>query len=220
MSDVIDRIAAFVDAILKDQRPARYPADEEEARMLQTAAALRALQPGADLPRQEFLDTLHQQLGAELSGSRPRRWSRRVVLRTSGAAAAALAAGVGLDRFLNRPEQSVPPSGALSFAGGKWVAVSDVTSVPPGHATYFAAGAVAGYVVNREGAITAMSAVCTHMGCILRFNADARRFDCPCHGASFSLAGTPLNREYLSSLPRLASRVRAGKVEVQVNPEA
>ena len=39
------------------------------------------------------------------------------------------------------------------------------------------------------GRIHAVSAACTHMGCLLGWNATDRTWDCPCHGSRFSLAG-------------------------------
>ncbi|MBS1118965.1 MAG: iron-sulfur protein (secreted protein) [Deltaproteobacteria bacterium] len=38
----------------------------------------------------------------------------------------------------------------------------------------------------------AMSAVCTHAGCTVAFNG-TDKFNCPCHGSSFSSAGAVLN---------------------------
>jgi glycine/D-amino acid oxidase-like deaminating enzyme/nitrite reductase/ring-hydroxylating ferredoxin subunit len=47
---------------------------------------------------------------------------------------------------------------------------------------------VAGYR-DEEGALHAVSAVCTHMGCILGWNETDRSWDCPCHGSRFALDG-------------------------------
>ena len=38
----------------------------------------------------------------------------------------------------------------------------------------------------------AMSAICTHTGCTVEFNG-SEKFNCPCHGSSFSLTGSVLN---------------------------
>jgi nitrite reductase/ring-hydroxylating ferredoxin subunit len=42
---------------------------------------------------------------------------------------------------------------------------------------------------DEQGQVHAVSAVCTHMGCILGWNATDRTWDCPCHGSRFDLGG-------------------------------
>ena len=44
-----------------------------------------------------------------------------------------------------------------------------------------------------DGTITAVSATCTHLGCIVHFNDAERTWDCPCHGSRFSLDGQVIN---------------------------
>lgn len=41
--------------------------------------------------------------------------------------------------------------------------------------------------------VIALSAVCTHAGCIVDYNASAQRIDCGCHGSEFSLDGAVLH---------------------------
>lgn len=40
-----------------------------------------------------------------------------------------------------------------------------------------------------DGTVTAVSARCTHLGCLVAFNAAERTWDCPCHGSRFDLDG-------------------------------
>jgi nitrite reductase/ring-hydroxylating ferredoxin subunit len=42
------------------------------------------------------------------------------------------------------------------------------------------------------GALHAVSARCTHLGCIVAFNPAERSWDCPCHGSRFALDGDVL----------------------------
>jgi glycine/D-amino acid oxidase-like deaminating enzyme/nitrite reductase/ring-hydroxylating ferredoxin subunit len=42
---------------------------------------------------------------------------------------------------------------------------------------------------DENGAIHAVSAVCTHLGCLVGWNETDRTWDCPCHGSRFELSG-------------------------------
>lgn len=62
---------------------------------------------------------------------------------------------------------------------------------------------VAGYR-DPDGALHAVSAVCTHMGCILGWNETDRSWDCPCHGSRFGLDGEVLHGPAVKNLQRKA----------------
>jgi glycine/D-amino acid oxidase-like deaminating enzyme/nitrite reductase/ring-hydroxylating ferredoxin subunit len=45
---------------------------------------------------------------------------------------------------------------------------------------------------DKQGRVKKMSAVCTHMGCLVRWNQAEATWDCPCHGSRFSAKGKVL----------------------------
>lgn len=46
---------------------------------------------------------------------------------------------------------------------------------------------------DADGQITKRSAVCTHMGCIVRWNQAESTWDCPCHGSRFKAEGAVIS---------------------------
>jgi Rieske Fe-S protein len=52
------------------------------------------------------------------------------------------------------------------------------------------------------GALHAVSLRCTHMGCLVRFNAAERSWDCPCHGSRFAVDGSVLEGPAVHPLDR------------------
>ncbi len=53
---------------------------------------------------------------------------------------------------------------------------------------------------DESGKLHKRSAVCTHMGCIVRFNSVEKTWDCPCHGSRFGVDGHVINSPAISSL--------------------
>jgi cytochrome b6-f complex iron-sulfur subunit len=44
-------------------------------------------------------------------------------------------------------------------------------------------------IIRKATAIFALSAVCTHLGCLVNWEKDSGEIVCPCHGAKFDLNG-------------------------------
>lgn len=53
-----------------------------------------------------------------------------------------------------------------------------------------------------DGALHAVSMRCTHLGCLVRWNAAERSWDCPCHGSRFGVDGQVLEGPAVKPLER------------------
>jgi glycine/D-amino acid oxidase-like deaminating enzyme/nitrite reductase/ring-hydroxylating ferredoxin subunit len=53
-----------------------------------------------------------------------------------------------------------------------------------------------------DGTLTAVSPVCTHLGCEVRWNPGERSWDCPCHGSRFDPEGQVLHGPAVHALER------------------
>ena len=51
-----------------------------------------------------------------------------------------------------------------------------------------------------DGEIHAVSAVCTHLNCVVNWNDAERSWDCPCHGSRFDVDGTVIDTPALADL--------------------
>lgn len=67
-----------------------------------------------------------------------------------------------------------------------------------------------------EARIVAVSAVCTHVRCILGFDRDKKTIVCPCHDGRFDLSGNVLSGPPQRPLPTYSVSVRAGEIFVRV----
>ena len=57
------------------------------------------------------------------------------------------------------------------------------------------------YIVRMEGGFYAVSAVCTHLGCITQWKPDLNQIACPCHGSKFNPEGTKIEGPAPRPLP-------------------
>ncbi len=73
------------------------------------------------------------------------------------------------------------------------------------------------YVVRLDAArVVALSAVCTHVRCILGFDPARRVLVCPCHDGRFDLAGNVISGPPPRPLPSYPVSIRAGEIFVNV----
>nr|WP_229920407.1 (2Fe-2S)-binding protein [Streptomyces avidinii] len=78
-----------------------------------------------------------------------------------------------------------------------------VRDLRPGEGTVVRAGGKP-CAVHRDdqGELHAVSAVCTHLGCVLAFNNAERTWECPCHGSRFGVDGEVVQGPALRPLER------------------
>ena len=72
--------------------------------------------------------------------------------------------------------------------------VSSVAGIEPGGGAVLRVGGERCAVYrDADGAYQAVSATCSHLGCIVRFDADGPAWECPCHGSRFATDGSVLH---------------------------
>ena len=221
MNDDPEQLDQHVEDLLQDRRPERTPLPDEDAlRARQTAAMLRAAKPGAGLPSKEFLErmqgSIHDWVGERSAQPQPASLpSRRSLLMTG---AAGIAAGIAAVLGIQQVGKATPKPTAqrpLVETNGSWKPVKALAELPENTPVAFRSGAIEGFLTRKGNQVTALSAVCTHMGCILNYSKFRDRFECPCHGATFERDGHPTNyASPLSPLPSLQVKVDNGQVEV------
>jgi glycine/D-amino acid oxidase-like deaminating enzyme len=82
--------------------------------------------------------------------------------------------------------------------------VEEVAQIPPGEGAVIKRGKqrIAAYR-DQEGVLIELSAVCTHLRCIVHWNSLEKSWDCPCHGSRFTPAGEVLNGPAISPLEKV-----------------
>lgn len=118
---------------------------------------------------------------------------RRTFLKRSGAVLGLLALA------------GVPPALAEDAA---WTAVGAEADFPEGEPIFVKESEA--FVVKTPDGIRALSARCTHRGCLVRW--EANEFVCPCHRARFSGDGAVLHGPARDPLPALPAKIENGQV--------
>ena len=67
-----------------------------------------------------------------------------------------------------------------------------------------------------SGQVCELSAICPHLGCIVRWDGQSGRFRCACHGGNFDRDGSVLAGPPPRPLDRYAFRVESGRLFVEV----
>jgi cytochrome b6-f complex iron-sulfur subunit len=79
----------------------------------------------------------------------------------------------------------IPPKVQSATGGGK-VLVGKLADLPVNTGKVVAMGSKPVIVTNTEAGVTAFSAVCTHLGCIVAYDSTVKQIVCPCHDGHFN----------------------------------
>lgn len=121
------------------------------------------------------------------------------------AAAFAGAAGWSVFRYL-APRQEATAAAQVTIPEQE---------VLPGEAKFFTfADSPAVLVRSESGALIALSAVCTHLGCIIQWEKEQQNFLCPCHAGRFTPEGNVISGPPPQPLARLPVAVANGTITV------
>ena len=93
--------------------------------------------------------------------------------------------------------------------------VIPAADVAEGQAKFFEyMGASAVLIRKTGGELVALSAVCTHLGCIVQWEKEKQGFICPCHGGHYTADGTVISGPPPKPLPRIPFSVADGNITV------
>jgi cytochrome b6-f complex iron-sulfur subunit len=122
--------------------------------------------------------------------------SRHAFLRIAlGGAGAVYVAALGYPvyRYTASPVEKAAQESAVTE-----VTLKDTKKLLPGSVLMFKFGAKPGLLIHHaDGSWTALSAVCTHLGCTVQYQPEQQRIFCACHGGVYNaktggnIAGPP-----------------------------
>ena len=151
--------------------------------------------------RRRALVTLINTLAALLSGGLAALLGVFAVKpgRASAAAPRWLRAGTATDLVPNQP-------------------IARVLSVPSHDGWYRARTRQTVFLVRTgDRSVRALSATCTHLGCQVQWDGDAKKFRCPCHGGAYDLEGRVVEGPPPRPLASIEAQIDdSGSVLVQV----
>lgn len=134
---------------------------------------------------------------------------RELLIYTWGAATLALSAASGAALF-----QFTYPRFRAGEFGGKFF-LGPESSMPPIDAPPKAETSGKFWLVNTtDEGVKAIYMVCTHLGCLYKWEPSTVRFECPCHGSKFSREGFYIEGPAPRSLDRFTVTVENGEVVV------
>ncbi len=146
-------------------------------------------------------------MAGEKKGKTEEAISRRYFLELVGAGAIGISAVGALVLTGNYLSPNVVKEPPTRFK------IGTPDQYPPGSVTLDKEQKV--FIVRaKEGNFYALSAVCTHLGCITNWKQEEDAIACPCHGSRFAKDGRKIAGPAPRSLPRFAMTLEEGQLVV------
>jgi len=128
--------------------------------------------------------------------------------RALGAGAAVWAAGIAV------PTGIYLWPAAASGPTKKYIEL-DPESLAPGTGRVLGEGGKPVLLLRQKnGEFRALSAVCTHLGCVVHWNAEQQQIQCPCHAGTFTPEGAVVSGPPPRPLASYPTQLVAGKLRI------
>ncbi len=94
---------------------------------------------------------------------------------------------------------------------------ADGTPIPPNEVAE-GTGKVGGLsgrptlIVRKDGQLLAYDAVCSHLGCIVRWNNERTAIECPCHGGVFDIEGKVIAGPPPTAIVRISLKIDGDRI--------
>ena len=135
------------------------------------------------------------------------------VLKGTGAVLGIGAIGVPVVSYFYPPKLEEMPS--------EPVLVCPEEELPLGESKTVKFGRYPAIIVHLETGLKAFSAVCTHFACIVKWNPEDKRLDCPCHDGYFNVEdGSVVAGPPPTPLTMLETEIVDGQIYVKVGGES
>lgn len=92
--------------------------------------------------------------------------------------------------------------------------IVSLEEVPPGSVRPILYGGSPSLLLHRPEGILAVSLVCTHLGCIVKWDGQRQRFQCPCHDGFFDQTGKVISGPPPAPLEPLDVKIMRDKLIV------
>ena len=71
------------------------------------------------------------------------------------------------------------------------------------------------FLVKSDTGVKALSSTCTHLGCRVSWDAEAKQLKCPCHGGAYDVTGAVIAGPPPAPLASLTTRIDGDQVFIQ-----